>query len=467
MIDLLLLVNTVIVGMVVARAMLRADRFYEYPALAGLVYLGFVLPQAVALRADDTLPEGGLALTLLMALLCYLAVILGWKAGTASSVSQRPPRELDTGRMLFGVALLSLFGAFFSIKLRGLPAEMLQASQWTGLPVAYIFFAKTQLLAFAMAVLLYLRTRSGPALLIALFNIAFFLEMIIVGARREIAVETILVVLVGLWFCRGWVPPRSLLAVCAVGGILFVHSTGAYRGITTADPADRALEDASVLERIGGIDFFGSFLAMGPDDAPEMRNAAFLLAAYQAAGTVDLGASYWNNLIFNYVPAQLVGPALKASLTMPVDPPRLIGDYAAPTGSTLTGFADSFRAFWLLGFIVFFLIALLLGYHYSTARKGMMSSQFFYLVTATNGMTCFTHSTGNFISSLLYTLLFSMPIFYFSAVTSWAQPKVAPSVKESQDATKASAALKSLKGQSIVHRRIGRTNTHATSIERR
>src|SRR3954452_25014725 len=183
----LLLTFAAVCAFLLLQGMLRRGAIYEYPFLAGATFAGYVLPQLIGLSNDRFLPIGAVGATLVMASVCAAMCWLG--AVSASKPVQPSYQQYDDRRLLMVSALLSVLGAYFFYALGNLPAEMTQNTQWTGLPVAYLFFARVMTYGFALAVLLYARNRSRLALAIATYGATFYLNGIIFGGRRQDLVE--------------------------------------------------------------------------------------------------------------------------------------------------------------------------------------------------------------------------------------------------------------------------------------
>ena len=134
--------------------MRRRGAIYEYPFLAGATFVGFMLPQLVGLARHPFLPTGALEATLVFAILC--AAMCWFGAAAAGRTIRRAPWILDERRLLVASGTLSLVGAYFYYVISRLPEDMVQNTQWTGLPVAYLFFARMLTYGFAISVLLML-----------------------------------------------------------------------------------------------------------------------------------------------------------------------------------------------------------------------------------------------------------------------------------------------------------------------
>ena len=139
-----------------------------------------------------------------------------------------------------------------------------------------------------------------------------------------------------------------------------------------------------------------------------MRNAVLRINAVDRLMSFDFGVFHWNTLVFNFVPAQLVGSDVKESLfiTMPAQYSR---DYDPPTGSTETGMADAFASFWYFGFLKFVLIAYMLGRLYRTAMMGYLPAQVIYILSIAPALLAITHHTQWVISTWVHILLCLLP----------------------------------------------------------
>src|SRR5687767_7402878 len=90
----------------------RPGSVYEFPFLAGAAFAGFLLPQAVALTRDDSLPPGGLSSAMLMSILCAGMCFLGyvWNGKPARVLGWKMIR----GRLeVFSIALATIGAVFY------------------------------------------------------------------------------------------------------------------------------------------------------------------------------------------------------------------------------------------------------------------------------------------------------------------------------------------------------------------
>jgi hypothetical protein len=381
--------------------LLKRDKIYQYPFFAGAVFAAFILPQAIGLSHDRFLPPGALESTLILAI---LSVIMCW---LGAAVVQRPLSLFDwvynDRRLLLASAALSAIGGYFYYALSRLPLEMLSNTQWTGLPVAYLFFARALTYGFALAVFLYARNRSKWALLIAAYGAVFCLDRIIIGGRRQDMVEFAIIVLMALWFQRGWCLPRSVMLAGMIAGSLFINSVGEYRAATMH-------ADGSQWNAVADIDFIGNLSGITENGGAEVRNAAYNIAAVSRSMKFDLGLMHWNALIFAYVPAQLIGRDIKQALFLPLPQPASEEyAYLPALGSTWTGLSDAFQSFWFFGCLKFFVIAYIMQKLWLAASCGNLTAQIFYMLIPVHGMEAVTHTTHHFVDPWVHIAIFLLP----------------------------------------------------------
>jgi hypothetical protein len=397
----LLIALGAVCAFLLVQGMLRRGAIYEYPFLAGAVFAGFALPQLIGLSHDRFLPAGALVGTLIVAISSALMCWLGAKV--ALPPRQPSPWIYDDRRMLIVSAGLSLLGAYFYHAISRLPEEMTQNTQWTGLPVAYLFFARMLTYGFALSVLLFARNGSRLALIIALYGATFYLDRIVIGGRRQDTGEFFLMILLAWWFQRNRCIPRPLMLAGLILGALFVNSVGDYRALSSDSNGPK-------LNEVSNIDFLGNLSQLTEHGGPELTNAVYAIAGVDRTLEFDFGIYHWNQLVFAYVPAQLVGAELKSSLYLPLAVPAYEEFlYTPPLGSTQTGFSDAYQSFWYFGCLKFFLIAFVMQKLWWAARDGNLLAQLLYMLMPMAALEAITHTTQNFVGPWVHIGIFLLP----------------------------------------------------------
>lgn len=406
---LLVVMLAVMCGLLLLWGAVRRERIYEFPFLAAAVFAGWILPQAFGLIEDPFLPPEGLEMALIMTTLCLGASCLGyaWEAPAAFW----PRWEFDMSKLLIGSALLTLVGGSFYFALSRLPAEQISATQFEGTPVAFLFFADNLSYGFALALIVYFRTNSRLALAIALAGSSFYLERIIFAGRRGDVVQIVLMVLFAAWFQRRKMVPIPIMIAGLVVGALVFNNIDQYRAIVL-DNEGRDWSKISEIDYVGGVE------TLAKEGGEELKAAVYSIAATNAEMAFDFGLFHWNTLVFNYVPAQIVGQGLKDFLTVDLPQPALTTfGYSANVGATVTGMSDAFGSFWYFGAIKFFVIGWMMAIMFRAARAGDITGQIFYMVMAPNALHTITHHTQWFFSPWVHLILFLYPVLYFARRT--------------------------------------------------
>jgi hypothetical protein len=297
--------------------------------------------------------------------------------------------------------VLSLCGAYFYFKLSRLPAELRLTTMASGYPVAYLFFAKMLGYGFAIAVLCYMRRPSKMALGIAAMDAAFYLDRAIIAGKRGELAEFFFIILLAAWFHRRIAVPRALALGLVLIATVGLNSVGDYRSVTK-------VRDKVRWSDLSEIDVVGNFKSLLETGGPEMHNAIMRIHYADRAQVFDFGVFHWNTIVFNFVPAQLVGNKIKDSLLIPFRE-MYHRDYDPMTGSTETGMADAFGSFGYLGALKFLLIALVLSRLYRAAQAGHTIAQLFYIFTLAPAMQALTHHTQWVISAWVYMAMLLVP----------------------------------------------------------
>lgn len=396
----------------------KPGRMCAFPFLAGATFAGFVLPQAIGITVGEGHPARGTNDALLMSILCAGMCYVGWIISDAPAESLH--WDLDADRLLGAGAVLSGIGVFFYVLIARLPPEILETGGWTGLPVAYYFFAQVLRYGFAIAVLLFAQTRSRWALALAAADSVILVYMIVIRARRGIAIEFFLVILCAFWFaCRKTLPRWAMLLMVGTG-VIGVAGTAAYRSTMYQDQAYGGMLRHEVpWEDLARIDFVDVFLTYNQEEAHEFRNLVYLMSV---TDEFDLGLSYWNDFVFTFVPAQAVGAELKDGLRF--DLPGEVTDPLSPGGTTITGMGDAFQAFGWFGCLVFFAMAFVLRRVFESAQAGQVAAQLIYMVVIASVLHTITHHTKWFVTGWVHMAVFLLPCLW------WARKSV-PSVARS------------------------------------
>ena len=287
-------------------------------------------------------------------------------------------------------------------------------SMWSGKVTIYQFF--TGIIFPAMAIFLRLALRERSLLGWALFALSMIppLQSVILAGRREATAQVFLTIGLVLFFERRITPPRILVPLVAVAAMLIIPATGTYRSIASGKEWEN-------LKQLNLFENFREFV--NTESILELRNAAMLIDTTAKRRDYGLGAAYWDEMVWRFVPAQIVGKDLKDFLMIAKDAredkkvQQEVGQsgYMVPVGSTLTGMGDSFTQFGYLGAGVFALIAVLFRTLWAAAsRNGAVFGQLLYIGTVTSAMRAVTHQTVDFLPGLTYQMIFIVCLYFWA-----------------------------------------------------
>lgn len=399
-------------------------QFCQFPFWAGIISLGFFFTQAVGgFLHFEQFPRGAYTAGMLFASLCMLALWMGFVLACKRTCT-RPSwlsAEFNSDRLFFVGVFFSVVGIFFQWKLNSLPEELLAMSQWSGATVKYNFFASLFHFGLITLWILYLYQRKLLNIRVLIFLVPCFLLLAsnaVLSGRRNAMMKMCAYLVVGSWLVRRIAMPRWILIPALAGGLILVNSVGLYRSIMHD-------KEKSLTERLSNAsqaDYVSASTKAMDESSIEFKNYINFRYTCAKHRLYDYGTWHWNRLVFNYVPAQLVGAKFKRSLCLKEEITTDIAQltrselgHVASNGSTVTGFMDAFRSFGWFGFIKFGFIGWLMGVLYQRAMQGLFLGQLLYVYLLSDAMHAITHHTGLLLfSSWVYFLALAYPVFFWA-----------------------------------------------------
>jgi len=402
----LLFVLAILTLSMIVYGLAERGRFLQYPFLAAIIFLTFVLPQVPGLANSRFVPQDALAKTLFFSILCLGMCAVGWRVGTR----WRGPQNIyfSEVRLLQVATALSVFGAWFFYKFGQLPDEERLRGMLTGTAVMYLFFAKLLTYGMAIALLCCALRPSKWAFGIILFDLAFYLERAVIAGRRSDLAQLFLMVAMACWFQRRWSMPRPVVIAGVMLGFVALLTADEYRHSTY-------LQENPDWSAVLDIDVAAKWEGLLRNGGQEMRNATHAIARAEEIQSFNYGLSHWNWTVFTYVPAQLIGHDFKYSLMVDL-PDTFDRGYDWHTGTTYTGMADAFSSFWYFGAVKFFLIAAFMGLFYSSAMRGHTLMQLAYMLSTIPSMQAITHFTNEMVNAWIHIAAFLGPALYYASL---------------------------------------------------
>jgi hypothetical protein len=414
--DLSLYLLVGVAAFLLVRGLLSRGSMLRYPFLAAAVVAGWFAPQAIGLLYDKSLPPGGYTLTMLFAAASLIAVLLGEKWAAKPTTIRL--YHHDEHILLYGAAILSSIGALAYFRYLATVPTLTVDGLLTGFMTILWFFSRFLFFGLALALLLLLRKFSWLALVIVVLDAHALSGLILYGGRRGPAVEIAMIVMCALWFQKRILPPRTLIIAAVLAAALLANSIGQYRSLIISINeyrSDGVAARLPTMDELLSIPFLQEFKEVMREGSFEARNAIYNISATYESLNFDFGLGLWNHLVHSYFPGQIMGFGMKQMLQFDLtDNARQVYGYRSHIGTTSTGFADSFRSFFVLGVLVFAAIGAFMQYWWRRAMLGSLEAQFYYCVLASTAMHAVTHSTQWFVAFLPQLFIFSAPLFWMA-----------------------------------------------------
>ena len=392
----------------------RADAIYEFPGFMTFAFMVFVVPQAIALvRIPGAAAPEAVTSTMWMSSLCLMGCFVGYRPSNFNFLGGLKSSHFHEGRLLFGAALLLAVAVIFQLLISGMSTEEVGGTMMSGKVTIFVFLLGGINPAIAIFLRHALRESSAKGWVLLGIAMSPSLLTIIFGGRREVAAQIFLTIGLVLFFERRLLPPRWLVPLTAVAALLIIPSTGEYR-------SNAATRDWEAIQQMDWVENFKSY--MSEESTLELRNAAISIEATKIVDDYGWGGAYWDEMVWRFVPAQLLGKGFKDSLMIAKGKKDFEGHflsigYYIPVGATQTGISDSFGQFGYFGAVVFALMALLFRNLWESATQtDSIFTQLIYIGSVTPAMRAVTHQTVDFLPGMTYTLIYVLVLYFFSRI---------------------------------------------------
>lgn len=392
--------------------LLRA-RMFALPTALGLLYVLWVVPQAIAAERAGygALYDTGFAWGYMTA--CLLMAAAGFALGKGLGLrgaGRAVHPEPAEGWLILSAASLTAIGILAARKVAQLDAALDLGSEWTGVITLYYLLIQALFYGLALAALRFAATGRRAYLLVLLVALAAILSIFGGNVKRHMIAE-VAIVLGGAWFLvRGRQPSLALaLPALALGAVLLQQVAAVRHHVWE--------EGGTVIGAFASGAAFEGFSLTGLDRGVEITQAVSDIRVANLTGAFEGPAETYNKLIHQYVPAFLLGRAFKEGLKIPVraqDPATGVTAHYSP-GATRTGFSETYRGYGVLGCLVFGLLGAAMGRLYASALAGWLPAQFYYLVLLNDAMLAVTESVARTVSILPFMLAATLPVFWLAA----------------------------------------------------
>ena len=375
--------------------------FIMLPSLVAVFFVTWLMPQLLFVQEQEQDIFFATTVYGLFGATCFIALSKGFRMGVRRRPRFSQVLELST----LSVLLWSAISLFLNLQYLTAFEANREVSQWSGSGTIIAFFASIRLVVFPLSAIAFFRNPNLVLGAIFVANLYIMLQVSFGELRRTDIISFILVLLLVYYFVRRRLPPLSFFAFALPITIIIVFSISELRNIRgTFLEEGRTMIEIIFSGILRDIDF-GSAVVGSFSFAPDVRNGSYIIAYCLHTLDFRFGAELWNDLVWQYVPAQLVGASTKASWIIG-ERVSIYGDlnsyfnYFRSPGSTRTGIGSAFLDFGPMGFIYFFVIGWISGRVFSRAASGDLIAQTFYIALLTPVLISFTHSHTYFFTIL-------------------------------------------------------------------
>jgi hypothetical protein len=401
---------TVAVAMVVP-AIWRKDYRLQFPCLAGLTVLYQV---ALPLASLNTQPEEVLAASLtrfsVMAILCLLAAWAGyeWRRGSKHPGLMR----FDPRRLVVSALILVALGGFFTFRYSAVTPEFdPEKGGMTGIATIYLTLAIVGRYGAILAAILFMRSKDWKLLVLVLPQLWTYYQLFLIG-RRGPTGEVIVVICMLLFFYRQWAIPLWLMLLGVFGMAVFCFNIGTIRA-TVEQPLSERIEAIRAADPLDALTLQGMARER---QFVEVFNAAKFMEAKAQGGHYTYGLHFWNQLVFGYVPAQIVGRDFKESLKFPLTDDAQLTGFEKSTGTCETGIGEAFMACGYFGCGLFFVLGAFMRWLWEEAIRNSVLHQFLLMLFMLPAVMSFSAQLWTILNLAVNIGIFAGPLLWWSRV---------------------------------------------------
>lgn len=392
---------------------IRLERVYQYPFFMAAIFISFILPQAIALvneSFDPVVSQAALQRLLLYSCMCAVMCWVGYQFKPNPKWLAKLDIPIDENKLFQAGIVLIAIGHLCFFLLSRINIQTAANGNWTGPATILLFFGGVLYIALPIFLLNALKRPNLINIIFAIIAAWPILELIIVSGRRQATITFVIAIGLSLFLVKGYIPPRWLFFIGIILAVYIIPVLGQLRGDfwtllfsgnwqTLLSTSQQELE--SVTE----------------GDILELRNAALMMDASEKLNKYAYGTGFWDDIVFQFVPGQIVGFDVKQSLQFKLgtwgDLQYLYG-YTIHNGTTPTGIGDSFVEFSYFGCLIFALIAYLFKTLWiSSVYRGSIISRLLYIGLVDAAMVGITHGIGRFVKELIFKTGVIFLVAYF------------------------------------------------------
>ena len=412
MVNLYLYLFILICSGLIFWGMVRLERVYQYPFFMGAIFVTFLIPQVFALHNNPgAVSQTALSRVFLMSCLCAGMCWLGYQINPNKNWLTKLNIPLENHKLFRMGIILLVIGYVFQILLWTTEIQTAANGNWTGKATIYLFFTR---IIYISLVIFLLELINNPSVKNFFFtSLAIVVPFLtILEGRRQPTMTFLIIIGLSFWFVKRYVPPKVIFIILIVLGLYIIPLIGQLREDTWSLVAKRDWQTLASSSQ-------ESLELVMEGDILELKNAALIMDSSVKTGQYGYGTGYWDALVFQFVPGQIIGHDVKRSLQFQWGTGgRYLSyfyRYFMPSGTTPTGIGDSFQEFDYFGCLVFAFIGALFKTLWLSAKYYQSKfSILLYIGLMSPAMVAITHGTGRFIQEAVFQLIFVGLTVYLS-----------------------------------------------------
>lgn len=405
------LLTLICIGLLVW-GLIRIERIYQYPFFMGAIFVSFLVPQAYSLLANSgSLNQQALASVLLMSCLCAIACWVGYQGKPNQGFINNLNIKLNETKLLQAAFILTFIGYFFNYLISRTNIQVSDVNgNWTGVATIYYFFAQVIYIAFSIFLMRAIHYPSTLNIIFASTAGWIPLQTVLAG-RRQPTMTFVIMIGICFWLIRRYLPPRWLIIISVLSIALLVPTIGHLR-----EEFWELLFNGKWGEVISTAQ--DQFAIQQTGEILELRNAAYYIDAITHSNLYGLSSGWWDAIVFQYIPGQILGFGFKESLQFNLITNETLYNlygYSVHVGTTITGVGDSFIEFGYLGCLSFALIGYLFKHLWISAyyNKSFCAS-ILYMGLVSPAMLALTHGIGRFLQEAIFQISIVFLIVLYS-----------------------------------------------------
>jgi hypothetical protein len=238
--------------------------------------------------------------------------------------------------------------------------------------------------------------------------------------RRGPTGEVMVVICMLLFFYRQWAIPFWLMLLGMFGMAIFCFNIGAIRA-TVEQPLRERIEAIRAGDPLDSLTLEG----MARDrQFVEVFNAAKFMEAKAQGGNYTYGLHFWNQLVFGYVPAQIVGRDFKESLKFTLtDDAQLVTGFEKSVGTCETGIGEAFMAYNYFGCGLFFVLGAFMRLLWEGAIRNSILHQFLLMLLMLPAVMSYSTQLWTILNLVASIGIFAGPLLWWSLVKTASGPR--------------------------------------------